>query len=118
LSATLGNLAQAREVLAPDGVIVEGHIAKQIVIDTLIPEQPSRFPWGGHLGVQMLLPVIAEIEQHATTLVFTNTRSQAELWYQHVLDARPDWAGLIALHHGSLDKEVREWVEQGLKQGC
>jgi ATP-dependent Lhr-like helicase len=104
-------------VLAPDGVIVEGHIAKQIVIDTLIPEQPSRFPWGGHLGVQMLLPVIAEIEQHATTLVFTNTRSQAELWYQHVLDARPDWAGLIALHHGSLDKEVREWVEQGLKQG-
>ncbi|RZT09177.1 ATP-dependent helicase Lhr and Lhr-like helicase [Duganella sp. CF402] len=117
LSATLGNLEQARDVLAPDGVIVEGHVAKQIMVDTLIPENPSRFPWGGHLGVQMLLPVIAEIERHATTLVFTNTRSQAELWYQHVLDARPDWAGLIALHHGSLDKEVREWVEQGLKQG-
>ncbi|NVM77757.1 ATP-dependent Lhr-like helicase [Duganella sp. SG902] len=117
LSATLGNLERARDVLAPDGVIVEGHVAKQLVIDTLIPENPSRFPWGGHLGVQMLLPVIAEIERHATTLVFTNTRSQAELWYQHLLDARPDWAGLIALHHGSLDKEVREWVEQGLKQG-
>jgi ATP-dependent Lhr-like helicase len=117
LSATLGNLERARDVLAPDGVIVEGHVAKQIMVDTLIPENPSRFPWGGHLGVQMLLPVIAEVERHATTLVFTNTRSQAELWYQHVLDARPDWAGLIALHHGSLDKEVREWVEQGLKQG-
>jgi ATP-dependent Lhr-like helicase len=65
----------------------------------------------------MLQPVIREIEQASTTLVFTNTRSQAELWYQHMLDARPDWAGLIALHHGSLDKEVREWVEQGLKQG-
>jgi ATP-dependent Lhr-like helicase len=117
LSATLGNLERAREVLMPDGVIVEGHIAKQIRVDTLIPENPSRFPWGGHLGVQMLQPVIAEIEQHATTLVFTNTRSQAELWYQHMLDACPDWAGLIALHHGSLDKEVREWVEQGLKQG-
>jgi ATP-dependent Lhr-like helicase len=63
----------------------------------------------------MLLPVIAEIEG-TPPLVFTNTRSQAELWYQHVLDARPDWAGLIALHHGSLDKEVREWVEQGLKR--
>ncbi|SHM41589.1 ATP-dependent helicase Lhr and Lhr-like helicase [Duganella sacchari] len=117
LSATLGNLAQARDVLAPDGVIVEGHVAKDIVVDTLIPEHPSRFPWGGHLGMQMLLPVVAEIERHATTLVFTNTRSQAELWYQHLLDARPEWAGLIALHHGSLDKEVREWVEQGLKQG-
>ncbi|SDF38926.1 MULTISPECIES: ligase-associated DNA damage response DEXH box helicase [unclassified Duganella] len=117
LSATLGNLAQARDVLAPDGVIVEGHVAKQILVDTLIPEHPSRFPWGGHLGVQMLQPVLAEIDQHGSTLVFTNTRSQAELWYQHMLDARPDWAGLIALHHGSLDKEVRDWVEQGLKQG-
>ncbi|OEZ63339.1 ligase-associated DNA damage response DEXH box helicase [Duganella sp. HH105] len=117
LSATLGNLARAREALMPDGVVIEGHVAKEIVIDTLIPVQPSRFPWGGHLGIQMLAPVIAEIEGHATTLVFTNTRSQAELWYQHMLDARPDWAGLIALHHGSLDKEVRDWVEQGLKQG-
>ena len=117
VSATLGNLERAREALMPDGIIVEGHIAKEIVIDTLIPDHPSRFPWGGHLGIQMLLPVVAEIERHATTLVFTNTRSQSELWYQHLLDARPDWAGLIALHHGSLDKEVREWVEQGLKQG-
>jgi ATP-dependent Lhr-like helicase len=117
LSATLGNLARAREALMPDGVVVEGHVAKEIRVDTLIPEHPSRFPWGGHLGIQMLQPVIAEIEQHAATLVFTNTRSQAELWYQHLLEARPDWAGLIALHHGSLDKEVRDWVEQGLKQG-
>jgi ATP-dependent Lhr-like helicase len=96
----------------------KAHTAKDIVVDTLIPDHTSRFPWGGHLGIQMLGPVIAEIEQHATTLVFTNTRSQAELWYQHMLDARPDWAGLIALHHGSLDKEVRDWVEAGLKQGA
>lgn len=117
LSATLGNLEQAKQALMPDGVTVEGHVAKEILVDTLIPANPSRFPWGGHLGIQMLGPVIAEIEKHATTLVFTNTRSQAELWYQHMLEARPDWAGLIALHHGSLDKEVRDWVEQGLKQG-
>ncbi|USX28411.1 ligase-associated DNA damage response DEXH box helicase [Oxalobacteraceae bacterium OTU3CINTB1] len=117
LSATLGNLDQAKQALMADGVTVEGHVAKEIQVDTLIPANPSRFPWGGHLGIQMLGPVIAEIEKHATTLVFTNTRSQAELWYQHMLEARPDWAGLIALHHGSLDKEVRDWVEQGLKQG-
>jgi len=117
LSATLGNLAQAREALMPDGVAVEGHVAKDIVVDTLIPDHPSRFPWGGHLGLQMLPRVVEEIERHATTLVFTNTRSQAELWYQNMLDARPDWAGLIALHHGSLDKQVRDWVELGLKNG-
>ncbi|CAN7178826.1 ligase-associated DNA damage response DEXH box helicase [Pseudoduganella sp. LjRoot289] len=120
LSATLGNLARARDVLLGPGmgVIVEGRIRKDIVVDTLIPDHPSRFPWAGHLGIQMLQPVIAEIERHATTLVFTNTRSQSELWYQNLLDARPDWAGLIALHHGSLDREVRTWVEQGLKSGA
>ncbi|MES2259051.1 MAG: ligase-associated DNA damage response DEXH box helicase [Pseudomonadota bacterium] len=119
LSATLGNLARAKEVLlgAAGGVTVEGEIRKEIVVDTLIPEQPSRFPWAGHLGLQMLQPVVAEIDKHAATLVFTNTRAQAEVWYQHLLEARPDWAGSIALHHGSLAREVREWVELGLKKG-
>lgn len=117
LSATLGNLAQARDVLAPGADIVQGEMRKELLVDTLIPEQPSRFPWAGHLGIQMLEPVAQEIARHASTLVFCNTRSQAELWYQNLLAARPEWAGLIALHHGSLDKEVRDWVEQGLKQG-
>jgi D-3-phosphoglycerate dehydrogenase len=65
----------------------------------------------------MLEPVVAEIESSASTLVFTNTRSQAELWYQALLEARPEWAGVIALHHGSLDASVRAWVEAGLKAG-
>jgi len=119
LSATMGNLAQARDVLlggAP-GVLVEGGLRKQIAVDCLIPANVSRFPWGGHLGIAMLGPVIDEIERFNATLVFTNTRSQSELWYQNILEARPDWAGVIALHHGSLDREVREWVELGLKKG-
>ncbi|QYG03952.1 MULTISPECIES: ligase-associated DNA damage response DEXH box helicase [Massilia] len=123
VSATMGNLDLARHVLlggeegADAGVLVEGDTRKKIVVDCLIPENVSRFPWGGHLGLQMLQPVIAEIEGHEATLVFTNTRSQAEIWYQNILEARPDWAGVIALHHGSLDREVREWVELGLKNG-
>ncbi len=119
LSATLGNLRQAQDALlgTDAGTLVEGDVKKALLVDTLIPVNPSRFPWGGHLGIQMLQPVIEEIAQHATTLVFTNTRSQAEIWYQNLLAARPDWAGIIALHHGSLDKAVREWVELGLKSG-
>ncbi len=119
LSATMGNLAQAQDVLLGEGkgVLVEGDLRKQILVDSLIPADVSRFPWGGHLGIAMLQPVIAEIEAHEATLVFTNTRSQSELWYQNILEARPDWAGVIALHHGSLDREVREWVELGLKKG-
>jgi ATP-dependent Lhr-like helicase len=119
LSATLGNTAHAMQVLlnCDDGVLVEGRIDKQIVVDTLLPDDPGRFPWAGHLGIRMLEPVVREIESASTTLVFTNTRSQSELWYQSLLGARPDWAGLIALHHGSLASEVREWVELGLKEG-
>jgi ATP-dependent helicase Lhr and Lhr-like helicase len=123
LSATLGNLAQAMHTLVGHGQgrLVQGRLDKALVIDTLLPVEPGRFSWGGHLGAQMQQPVVDEIARTAagggTTLVFTNTRSQAEIWYQLLLQARPDWAGLVALHHGSLDKAVRDWVEAGLKAG-
>jgi ATP-dependent Lhr-like helicase len=119
LSATLGNLDEAMQVLLGDtpGTLVRGRMDKTLVIDTLIPAEPGRFSWGGHLGAQMQGPVIDEIERSSTTLVFVNMRSQAEIWYQLLLERRPEWAGVVALHHGSLDKETREWVEAGLKQG-
>ena len=119
LSATLGNLPYALEVLVPQGGgrLVQGRIAKDLLIDTLLPPGIERFPWAGHLGLRMLPQVVEQLEGTGTALVFTNTRSQCELWFQALLDARPDWAGLIALHHGSLDREVREWVEQALKAG-
>ncbi|ALM86763.1 DNA ligase-associated DEXH box helicase [Bordetella sp. N] len=127
LSATLGNPRLAMDVLlgapeaaTPDlasGHLVRGALPKQLIIDTVLPPDPLRFPWAGHLGMSMLPAVCAEIETSATTLVFVNTRAQAELWYQALLAARPDWAGLLALHHGSLDSKTREWVEAGLKAG-
>lgn len=123
LSATLGNQPDAMQVLcgadrtSGPHALVQGRIDKSLVIDTLIPDQPGRYSWAGHLGARMRDAVVREIEGSGTTLVFTNVRSQAEIWYQLLLEARPDWAGQIALHHGSLDKEVRDWVELGLKAG-
>ena len=120
LSATLGNIDEALDRLVPDGAqrrIIRGISDKRIAIDTLIPDTVERFPWAGHLGLAMLEDVIAAIDASRSTLVFTNVRSQAEIWYRGILDARPDWAGLIGLHHGSLDADVRRWVEQGLKEG-
>lgn len=123
LSATLGNLEQATQVLCglqPDlpPKLVRGKIDKTLVIDTLIPPDPGKYSWAGHLGARMQQPVVDEIARSSgTTLVFTNVRSQAEIWYQLLLEAKPEWAGEIALHHGSLDKATREWVEQGLKEG-
>lgn len=119
LSATLGNLDHALQVLVPggDGMLLQGEQRKRLEVDTLLPASVERFPWAGHMGLRMLPQVVAELESSASSLVFTNTRAQSEAWYQALLAARPDWAGLIALHHGSLSREVREWVENGLKQG-
>lgn len=126
MSATLGNLDEALQTLLGDdaagrpqpGVLVQGQIDKRLVVDTLLPGKPERFSWAGHLGLSMLPAVVRELEVTAgTTLVFVNVRSQAELWYQALLGARPDWAGQLAIHHGSLDRAVREWVEAGLKAG-
>ncbi len=126
MSATLGNLDEAQRTLLgwlPDGserpgVQVQGQVDKRLAIDTLLPEVPERFGWAGHLGLRMLAPVVRELEgASGTTLVFVNTRAQAELWYQALLEARPGWAGLMAIHHGALDRGVREWVEAGLKAG-
>ncbi len=119
LSATLGNTDYAMQVMLnhQQGLLIQGTIPKKIVVDTLLPDTCERFPWGGHLGIRMRENVVKEIDGCKSCLVFTNTRSQAEIWYNSLLDARPDWAGLIALHHGSLDRDVREWVEAGLKAG-
>ena len=121
VSATLGNLPEALSALvgpaAENAQTVHGTSAKKLVIDTLLPAHVERFAWAGHMGLSMLAQVVQAIDESASTLVFTNTRAQAERWYQALLEARPDWAGAIALHHGSLDKSVREWVEAGLKNG-
>jgi ATP-dependent Lhr-like helicase len=121
LSATLGNLDEARDVLlgcaAPGAVTVSADLKKEIRIDTLIPKEIDRFPWSGHLGTRLAPQVVRELEKATSTLLFTNTRSQTELWFQELLSLRPDWAEVIAMHHGSLDRAEREKVEQGLREG-
>jgi len=120
LSATLSNLEEAAACLvgpteAHRARIVEGLATKGIAIATARPLTIERFPWGGHIGLKLLPQVIHAIENARTTLVFTNVRSATEIWYQALLEARPDWAGQIALHHGSLARDVRDWVEDGLR---
>lgn len=125
LSATLGNLDEALAALLgvdddgkpQPGHLVRGVIPKEVVVDSLIPEQVERFPWAGHMGLKMLPKVIAAVEEARSTLIFANTRNQTETWFQAILDTRPDWAGEIALHHGSLAAETRRFVEDGLRDG-
>jgi len=124
LSATLGNLDEAMEILLGTGIgtprrgsMITGRQRKTVVIDSLIPPTIERFPWAGHMGMRQLKDVISSVESAQSTLIFTNTRSQTEAWYRALLQAKPDWAGLIALHHGSLEQNTRTWVEDGLRAG-
>jgi ATP-dependent Lhr-like helicase len=120
LSATLGNLNQARDVLLGSGArgrIIAGPRQKRIEMVTLFPDDIQRFPWAGHLGDQLVRQLIERIEAARTTLLFTNTRSQAELWRQAILRARPDWIDQVGIHHGSLERAIRSGVEQLLSAG-
>lgn len=120
ISATIGNLEEAMQVMLGDwegGIIIRAKLKKQISINTILPETVERFPWAGHLGVRMINHVLPVIYNSGTTLLFTNVRSQAEIWYQALLAAAPDLAGIIALHHSAIDAETRTWVEEQLHQG-
>jgi ATP-dependent Lhr-like helicase len=100
-----------------DARLISADLHKPIQIDTLIPENIERFPWAGHLGLKLLPQVVNAIHQARTTLVFTNTRAQTEIWFQELLEAYPNFAGEIALHHGSLQHEMRHEIETRLRDG-
>jgi len=127
LSATMGNLDMALRTLLgvaayatgeiPNGQLIQGDQSKTLVFDSVIPARVDRFPWAGHLGLTLLPQVLALIAASKSTLVFTNTRSQTERWFQEILEARPEWAGEIALHHSSLELKTRTWVENELRAG-
>ncbi|MFM8577277.1 MAG: ligase-associated DNA damage response DEXH box helicase [Planctomycetaceae bacterium] len=131
LSATLGNVEEAAwallgsqalrtttpSVVSDEPRIVRADVGRRLAIETLIPPRMERFPWAGHMGMRLLPQVLTRIEQAGTTLVFTNTRSQAERWFEAIGRERPEWRRQIAIHHGSIDHGLRLAAEAGLREG-
>lgn len=117
LSATLGNLEQALHVLmgTSTGRMIHGPPPREVTIESIQPQTIERFPWSGHLGTRLLKPVLDAIDRAETTLVFTNTRSQAEIWYRAIAEARIDWIDRIAIHHGSISMELRRRIEAAVQ---
>jgi len=120
ISATIGNLEQAGEVLLGNDfpadriTMIRANIEKKLLIKSIIPENIESYSWSGHIGIKLLPQVMEIVAQSKTTLIFTNTRSQSEIWYHAILDNYPEYAGVMAMHHGSLDNELRNWVEAAL----
>lgn len=123
ISATIGNMDQALEALLgnyyheKNYTIVRSELEKKVEVVSLLPETLEKLPWAGHLGIQLLQKVIDIVKSSTTTLIFTNTRSFAEIWYHRMLDKAPELSGLIAMHHGSISQEIRNWVEEQLHEG-
>lgn len=122
ISATIGNLETAAKILTkPVRVtfpkIIIADIEKKMEVIAVLPENNEIFPWAGHLGIKMLHLVLPLIENGRSTLLFTNTRAQCEIWYKSIIEAAPELSGTIAMHHGSLHKEIRDWVENALHDG-
>ncbi|ORL44695.1 DEAD/DEAH box helicase [Zunongwangia atlantica 22II14-10F7] len=122
ISATIGNLQQAREVLLgpesealQNSELIRANLQKKIKVKSIIPETMEKFPWRGHMGLHLLDEVVPIIKNSRTTLLFTNTRSQCELWFQKIISKYPEFAGELAMHHGSINKETRLWVEQAIR---
>ncbi|WP_343668128.1 ligase-associated DNA damage response DEXH box helicase [Chitinophaga sp.] len=121
ISATIGNLEEAMDVLLgtpdPEAVIVRAKLGKKIELQSILPDEIEKYPWAGHLGTRLLYKALPIVNESRTTLIFTNVRSQTEIWYQEILRQCPDLAGALALHHGSIDMELRIWVEEALHTG-
>ncbi|WP_312766161.1 ligase-associated DNA damage response DEXH box helicase [Epilithonimonas sp.] len=120
ITATIGNLDEAMEVLIPYNIKktkVTAKEHKKIEILSVFPNEVEILPWAGHLGQKLADKVVPIILESKSTIVFTNTRSQSEMWYQLLLNAYPDFAGQIAIHHSSIDAELRIWIEENLSSG-
>lgn len=120
ITATIGNLDEALEVLIPYHLKKTKVVAKEkkkIEILPVFPDEVEILPWAGHLGGKLVDKVVPIILNSKTTIIFTNTRSQAEMWYQLLLSHYPEFAGQIAIHHSSIDKDLRIWIEENLSSG-
>lgn len=122
ISATIGNLNQAREVLLgidsdamQNSVLIRANIDKKIKVLSIIPDKMDAYPWRGHMGLHLVDAVAEIIKNNKTTLVFTNVRSACEIWFQRLLEKYPEFAGEMAMHHGSISRETRHWVEQAIR---
>lgn len=122
ISATIGNLNQAREVLLgsssdafENSILIKANLGKTYKVESIIPETMEKFPWRGHMGLHLVEEVVPIINNSKTTLLFTNTRAQCELWFQKLMHKHPEYAGELAMHHGSINKETRVWVEEAIR---
>ena len=120
ISATIGNLdSAARHALGMDSkpVLITGGAPRSLEVTSILPDSIDGFPWGGHLGLRRYEDLVGQLVPSISTLLFTNTRNQAERWFQCLRYACPEMDGLLALHHSAVNRDEREAIEAAVKAG-
>ena len=121
LSATMGNVEElaraAAGVTESAPAVVRSDARADVVVDSVLGDPATQLPWFGFLGGTMFDAVVEALDPARSTLLFTNTRHQAERWYRALLERRPEWFEQLALHHGSIEAEERARIEAGLNSG-
>ena len=106
---------RARDKIKP--VFIKADVHKDIKIESVVPDDINAFPWAGYYGLTMVEKVVKVLDESSSTIIFTNTRAMCERWYQRLLEVEPELSGQIAMHHGSIDRDIRDWVEEALHEG-
>lgn len=115
LSATVPDPSVARDWLCgAHGVVITA--PARTVPDIRILQSENRIPWSGHMAVYALKDVYAALTESRMSIVFVNTRAQAELIFQHLWQMN-DKNLRIGLHHGSLEPTLRRKVESNMADG-
>lgn len=120
LSATVAPLTEVAQFLAGTHrpcEIVDVSTAKKVDLRVYSPLGKDPYPPSGYTGQRLICELARLITGHRTTLVFTNTRSGAEAATFWLHQALPELSGQIECHHASLDRDVRQEVEDRLKRG-
>ncbi|MFN9619054.1 MAG: ligase-associated DNA damage response DEXH box helicase [Synechococcaceae cyanobacterium] len=121
VSATVGNPEEAARAAvgatAPEPTLIRADVRRRTQLRSLLPETVDGFPWAGHLGLHMHESLVAALDPAVSTLLFTNTRNQAERWLQCLRYVCPEMEGALALHHSAIDRQQREAIEAAVKEG-
>lgn len=115
LSATIADPKTAAEWLDPKNTKIVRAPA-QTHPDIEILKSQERIPWAGHMAAYAMKDVYAELRQNKMSIIFVNTRAQAELVFQNLWKIN-DANLKIALHHGSLERNLRRKVEGMMADG-
>ncbi len=116
LSATVADIATLRAYvgLSRPARLIVAEAGAAPVIRLMLPEE--RVPWSGRMGLAGASAILARIASSGLTIVFVNTRAQAELLFQAIWRLNEETLP-IALHHGSLDINQRRRVEAAMARG-